>query len=697
MPIPPSTLVRAAFLLPLGVASACGGGGSSALRLAPRITLALVGPSLTDAATLTISGSIESSAPILSVTSGSSFGSSVDGFATFGLAVPLAIGDNALQVSALDLRGRTAAVTSPKIRRETPLLHLCNEVAANASTALGVAVVCFAPEELLLVDRKSGERTVISGPTRGAGPAFGGLTDLAVADDGSRLFVGSLNPSALFVVDVATGDRTRFLRGTSFTDGMVHDAARDRVAFTRSFFAQQVRVQSLATGTESVLTDGADGNSPPLGLPHGIGFDPDSDSFIVVDGVAAAPAVLRIDADSGKRKVLSDLDDPAQGPVPDHPFAIAIDAAGRRAFLFDDGVGDILEVDLDNGARKVAFEYQEIAGLPSSTFGLDLAYDATQDELLVGNLDQVMVYDLEKGTRFVRGTANVGSGSALGRMAWIAPDLGKRRLLVGDDQTNLDAIDLRTGDRTRLIDAFDNPFQTFVADLEVDPRDDALIATDPAFTRLTEVDGETLRATTLSDSTHGGGPPLSRPGRLALDSSGRRVFVLDDFGRRIIAIDLATGDRSVLASNVDGLSPPLAALATIDWDPVAQRVLVIDLTQPGVIVIDPATGQRTAFADVPDVSMPDVPRPTATFLDAEGRSLFVVASAFPFSPLIRVDLDDGSRELIASDSVGVGFPLADILALSGDPSTGRLWLGAAQLHALVQLDPVSGDRVAISR
>src|SRR5688572_32918026 len=124
MPIPPNSLARAALLVPLAAAGACGGGGSSgALLLAPKVTLALEGPSLTDASVLSISGSVEGSSPILSVTAGSAFGASVDGFATFNLAVALGSGDNVLQVSALDFRGRTTVVTSPKIRRETPFLH----------------------------------------------------------------------------------------------------------------------------------------------------------------------------------------------------------------------------------------------------------------------------------------------------------------------------------------------------------------------------------------------------------------------------------------------------------------------------------------------------------------------------------------------------------------------------------------------
>jgi len=637
MPIPPKLLARAALVLPFAAAvGACGGGGSSgALRLAPKVTLALEGPSMTDAATLSITGSIESSAPIVSVSSGANFGSSTDGFATFNLAVPLAPGNNALQVSALDLRGRTAAVTSPKIRRETPFLRACNTVATNASTVLGTAAICFAPDELFLVDRGTGERTLVSGPTRGAGIAFGNLTDLAVDDDGSRLFVGSLNPSALFVVDVATGDRTRFLRGTNFTDGMVHDAARNRVVYCKSFFAKQVVAQSLATGAETVLTDGADGGSTPLELPLGIGFDPDLDCFLVVDANDAAPALVRVDADSGKRKLLSDLDNPNEGPVVAHPRGIAVDAPRRRAYLFAQGDGDIVSVDLDTGTRTLAFDYEEEPGLPSATFGADLAYDATRDELLVANFDHLMVYGLQKGARFVRGASNVGKGDAFGRLVWIAPDLGKRRLLAGDDESDLYAIDLRTGDRTHLIEQSDGLAHTVATILVVDPRDDALIATDSSRDRLIEIDRATLDATVISDQFRGAGPLLVRPGRLALDSPARRAYLLDTFGQRVVEIDLATGDRSVIAEKGDGLLPAIGSLASIDFDPVAQRIVAIDLTQPGVMAIDLVTGERTLFADVPDLAMPDVPKPTSTFLDAEARSLFVVANAFPFNPLDR--------------------------------------------------------------
>jgi hypothetical protein len=95
--------------------------------------------------------------------------------------------------------------------------------------------------------------------------------------------------------------------------------------------------------------------------------------------------------------------------------------------------------------------------------------------------------------------------------------------------------------------------------------------------------------------------------------------------------------------------------------------------------------------------MPDVPKSFATFLDGPGRGLFLIDPSFPGDRIVRVDLDDGSRTLVASPTVGGGFPLRDVRAITGNPTDGRLWLGTFLYRGILQLDPTSGDRVVISR
>lgn len=71
---------------------------------------------------------------------------------------------------------------------------------ANSSFGLGVSVI-FA------IDPDTGDRTVVSGPDTGDGPAIGRPIDLIVGADGALVLIDA-NHSDLLVIDPQTGDRS---------------------------------------------------------------------------------------------------------------------------------------------------------------------------------------------------------------------------------------------------------------------------------------------------------------------------------------------------------------------------------------------------------------------------------------------------------------------------------------------------------
>lgn len=683
------------------IATACGGGGGSAgaLLAKPQVTLALEGPAITDSGFTTLHGSAISSRGIASVEAETPFGpiaaASADGFATFGVRVPVLRGEHAVTLIARDPFGRATTVESPPLRFETPMLRGVRGVAVDPTGKLGVAVVSVPPGELLRVDKASGERQVLSGPTVGSGPALGDLFDAAFTADGSRILGGYRLEARLVVVDARTGDRTQ-IDTVSAMRGVAHDAKRDHAVYTSTF--SQVRAIDLASGDDLVITDTGDGRSPSIDAPEALAYDDLADRYLVLD--AASRTLIEVSPDDGARKILSRLADATQGPTGSTSAGLAVDPSQRVAFVLSDRNDDLIQVDLDSGARKVALSGDASSG-PTALRSATFSRDPGDGQIWAAGKNSVIEFDLAAGKRAAVGSARLGGGDrpdAVSEFGFIVPDLARHRLLFRDASEDCTVLDLNTGDRNALRDGagVDQQF----ADLAIAADGRSFFAIRQVESTLERIDAVTLESAVISSANRGSGPALVFPGRLAIDEAGGRAFVIDRAPvlDRLMTIDLASGDREVLAQRGDGLSIDLLFLFGVEWDAVTGRVLVIDSAQPGVVQIDPTTRSRTLFADQHDESMPDVPAGLFRLDPAEHSLLVVSRPDFPATPtVIRVDLDDANRSEVITATIGAGPVLHEIGGLGIDSASGRLFVSEISLDAFVQVDRASGDRLVIAK
>ena len=161
---------------------------------------------------------------------------------------------------------------------------------------------------LYRVDPITGDRTILSGPNRGEGPAFLGPTkQLAREANGSLLVVvGAPSPGgdgAIFRVDPITGNR-------------------------------------------SILTSADVGQGPTLGEPEGIVLD-DGGTLVVSDSAQAT--IFQIDPNTGDRIIISSPFT-GQGEAPNFPVGLTFDTL-VRLLVADRSI--IYSVDLTNGNRTV--------------------------------------------------------------------------------------------------------------------------------------------------------------------------------------------------------------------------------------------------------------------------------------------------------------------------------------------------------
>lgn len=680
--------------LPLLACAACGGGGGGSQRTVaagPTVTLALDGPGVTDGDATTLSGTTSSTAGVVLVTGGGVQAASNDGFATFTLALPLQLGDNAFDVVARDGRGRTQTATTPTLRRETALLTSIIASALDPTGARGLVAANGLPSRLFHVEAQDGARSLLSDATRGSGTAFGNFQQLVFTADGKSVLAATINPSSVFVVDAETGDRTQLARAVVFSSGLAHDPVRALAIYTDNFFASTVRAVALDGSGDKVVSDGADGKSPPLDRPAAVAYDPDEDAYLVVD--FGTGTLLRVDPDDGQRKLLTDFADAGSGPIVTNPRDIALDAASRALYVLDASSGAITRVDLTSGKRKLAFDPDPKFG-PLPLFVDGLHFEASSGDLIGSTESHFLRYDLVTSVRTELARVVLGEGAAFeSSLPFLIHDGERRELLFGTGSQGLRAVDLTRGDRLDRV-AASFGLDSF-NDAVIRAEGDTLLHLAPNAASLVARNLDTLEATPVSGGPIGGGPPFSFLNALALDEEGQRCFVVDSNGTRVLTVALASGDRSLLAATGDGGAVALSLVIEIEWDPVTRRVLLLDAAQPGIIAVDPDSGARTTFADFQDGSMPNVPRGFAC-LDAESRSLFAADGSFP-ARVVRVDLDDGARTIVADDTIGRGPRLLTLTAIACDPAGRRLFVHDRTTSQLLQIDTASGDRVILSR
>jgi len=107
------------------------------------------------------------------------------------------------------------------------------------------------------------------------------------------------------------------------------------------------------------------------------------------------------------------------------------------------------------------------------------------------------------------------------------------------------------------------------------------------------------RSTVSQFGVAGTGPEIDDLQCLAIGSEGELFAIDRGVSEAVLGIDPASGDRTVMSDDSLGTGPNLANPLACAYDPFGQRVLVADNAQaggPAVLAVDPATGDRTVLS-----------------------------------------------------------------------------------------------------
>lgn len=543
------------------------------------------------------------------------------------------------------------------------------------------------------------ELTDRSGNTQSVSQSLGNQGFLAkphgVALDAANnraILVDSQLPAVL-TVDLTSGLFTTLTNPSDFAlpNGLALDAANNRVLVTET--AIGLVTVDLATGVRTVVSSASTnvGTGPNLPNPIGVALDAANDRAIVVNDVPAQ--VFSIDLATGNRTILSS-DSVGAGPLLERPGNITLDLANDQSFITDTIANAVFSLDLTTGDRAIVSNATTGAGTPfSSPRGLVL--DAANNRVLVtdSTLGEVLAVDLQTGDRSALPSDTTGSGINLGSPVDVAFD-GNRALIVDTQLRSLVALDAGNGDRSEFSPGVgDGPeWSSSISNIAQDG--DTVFIVDGDFSRekIVQVDVNTGNRAIVSDADTGVGTNFGFPTGIVVDSQANRLLVANDSFNAVVAVDRATGDRTIFSDNTDG--PNMVTPEGMALDRDNNRLLLVDRFADTVFAMDLDTGERTIISNV-DVGLGAIfETPQDITLDSTNNRAFVSDSTG--DAVYAVDLETGDRTVLSSDATGLGASLDFPLGLTLDTDNNRVLVVSASSGALVAVDLTSGDRTVLS-
>lgn len=227
-------------------------------------------------------------------------------------------------------------------------------------------------------------------------------------------------------------------------------------------------------------------------------------------------------------------------------------------------------------------------------------------------------------------------------------------------------------------------------DVVADVAGNRLLVADAGAAAVVAIDLATGARTIVSGTSVGGGPAFQLPTDLDLDEDDARVFVIDALADALVAVDLSTGERTVVSDAAIGTGPEFVDPNAIAVEGRSNTAYVADLGlasgTPRVLSVDLATGDRVARAETGQVN--------GVTLDAgNGRLLLTDVTS---SAITAVRLDDGSQNVL-SDVTSAGAALTTPMGIDLDEATGALVVTDAAADAVLTVDPATGAREALAQ
>ncbi len=696
--------------------AACGGGGGSGGGDAPPLDTQAPAAkinfpteqALTTADSITVTGTATDAQKnaIASVTVNNEPATSENDFANWRAVIPLTAGRNEIVVETADDQGNSdASAASIEIKNEVALLNPSDvEIDPTGNRAL---LVDSALRAIVAVDLTSGLRSILSDDAIGTGSPFSAPSSIAVDSDralvadGSKIITVDLTNGnrselatvadtaivqdiavdknnsdrlliATFLPETATTSRIYKLQTAPSTGGPATDFS-PAVTFTTdsSIVVDNNRVLvastdgtvievDLSTGVPNTIASATVGTGVALVAPFDISLSADGSKALIAD--AGTPAIIAIDLSTLERSVASGANTGTGGDIL-LPEAIATDIDSNRSIVVDPILNALVTVE-ENGDRGILTS-ADVANGPAFIGPINIAYDATNDRMLVTDLDTSVVnatdvnataiisVDLDNGDRSILSDAGVGSGPEFESLVNLT--VGDNQVFVTDiDATSIFSVDLTTGNRTPLVTSFGNSRSPLGIGLDSTNNTlyvSVIVANAAAAPVSSELFSLATNGTTATQFPLSG-TSLRFAQNIAVDSEAGTAYVVDSkisttdsVADQIIDVTLAGGAASSLGSIEGNVTPQENELPTQDIAIMGNEIVVVDSFQGAMFAINRDTNARRDISSDATGNGVALQGPTGVSY-VNGRNILLVSDRSSFA-IFAVEPGSGDRVIIS--------------------------------------------------
>jgi hypothetical protein len=613
----------------------------------------------------------------------------VDAAGAWSTLVQLTPGKNALE---FELTLGSDRIRATRNVRSEPTLHYPGAVAIDSTNNRGYVAD---RDTLQSVDPETGERRLVSGPTRGQGPAFSNAISMIVDTGNHRAFIGAAG-ATLVTVDLESGDRRVSAALNGGTDGVLSLslAPAGRVLVTSDIISWF----DPATGNSTRLSPKPAvklTNDPtwPTTIRSIVWRNSPEQAYVATTG--GAFALYSTNLTTGASTLVADATH-GSGPTPTVVSSLSIDPSADLAYIAGYLEGyemAIVRVDLHTGDRALITHQSRGTG---PNFQTQIALDTARGRLITPFLDGVLAVNLETGDRTVISNNQIGDRFPIemARRLWLTPSGHHVLTMINPTgpEPNLFAIDLRSGERRVIVEHL--PAGEDIAfDHSADPLR-AVWVVDRFHKALWSVQLQDGSRKLASGQGAGGGLPLQDPQRVAYDATtdAQHAYVLDSRSSSapgisvpsaIVRVDLMNGDRTIISDETTGTGPN-SAFGSLYFDP--KRKTPIALGNGDLLAIGSQTGERRKLASIPELVDNyeyDI------VLDAEGDRMLIADAK---NGLVAVALSSGAQTQLSAANLGP--EIGGVHGLTTVP--GRQLAILLCYGAVIVVDMSTGERVIVS-
>ncbi|WP_193163787.1 PKD domain-containing protein [Microbulbifer hainanensis] len=513
---------------------------------------------------------------------------------------------------------------------------------------------------VMAIDLGSKTLSTISGDGIGSGPSFSQLvsSNIEIAPDSSVLHVFDSALQALIEVNIADGNRSVLSQGgtvgagTGFENAYlsVTDFANGKAYVYDDRSPDYIYRVDLETGDRVVMPNSV---GPTMNLAKAMWLDKSNGKLLITGLVIGETdnVIVEVDVETGDKRALPIVSGDVKFLSPIDIFRVAGDTDYTLTDSDSyDAWNAVFQVAPDTGARTQVFRDEVgIGNIPRDLMGLAVDFDNRIAYAADYRADSVLAINMDNGDRtFVYGSG-VGSGPALNNPSRLAYDKLTKKLYVWSvDGGNIVKIDPDTSVGTAFLSGADDSSINNIASLQIDSARGLLYYSRFHDGAIYQVDVDSKEISVVTGSARGDGNLMESVPAISLAPGGEKLFASNDSASgldSLVAIDVATGDRTVVVDSND-----------------------IYVSYQGWL------GQLSRVS--PDGNI---------YAANNGR-------------VYAIDTSSGDWLMKSGDlSIGDGLELFGVYGLDLDEERDILYLVTGRYDSLMAIEPDSGDRVTVSR